>query len=135
VAVPNDDPKAFDERAFVDAVRAGRVVVSSGPFIRLRANDKTIGDTIGPGDATVSIRVDAPPWVDVDRVELVRRGETLSAWSGPFSAGAKRFEKTVTVPLVAGDWILVVVRGTKPMTYLHRPGAMPFAFTNPIWVR
>src|SRR6185437_8484806 len=75
VAVPNDDPAAFDERAFVAAVREGRVVVSSGPFLRLAANGKGVGDTIPAGDATISILVDAPPWVDVSKVELVRRGE------------------------------------------------------------
>ncbi|HVY49472.1 MAG TPA: CehA/McbA family metallohydrolase, partial [Minicystis sp.] len=35
VRVPNDDPAAFDPAAFVDAIRGGRVVVSSGPFVRL----------------------------------------------------------------------------------------------------
>jgi hypothetical protein len=35
---------------------------------------------------------------------------------------------------VKGDWILVIARGTKPMSYLYRAGARPFAFTNPIWV-
>jgi hypothetical protein len=134
VAVPNDDPAAFDERAFVAAVRKGRVVVSSGPFVRFEANGKGVGETISAGDAAISILVDAPPWVDVGKVELVRRGEVVGEWSAPFAKGPHRAEIHVTTPLRKGDWILAVVRGDKPMSYLHRAGAKPFAFTNPIWV-
>lgn len=134
VAVPSDDPAAFDERAFVEAVRKGRVVVSSGPFIRFTAGGKGLGDTIAAGTVEVSIEVDAPPWVDVDRVELIRRGEVTDTWRGPFPAGPHRFEIHVDRALQKGDWVLAVARGSKPMSHLYRAGARPFAFTNPIWV-
>jgi hypothetical protein len=134
VAVPDDDPAAFDERAFVAAVRKGRVVVSSGPFLRFEANGKGVGDTVSAGDAAISILVDAPPWVDVSRVELVRRGEVVGTWAAPFPKGAHRVEVHTTQPLRRGDWIIAVARGDKPMSYLYRPNARPFAFTNPIWV-
>ena len=134
VAVASDDPAAFDERAFVEAVRKGRVVVSSGPFIRLTAGGKGLGDTVAAGTVEVSIEVDAPPWVDVDRVELVRRGEVIGTWSGPFPKGPHRFEIHTDRALRKGDWILAIARGSKPMSYLYRAGARPFAFTNPIWV-
>src|SRR5262249_26045208 len=81
VAVPNDDPAAFDERAFLAAVRRGKVVVSSGPFIVLTAGGKGVGESVPAGEVEIAIRVDAPPWVDVDRVELVRRGRVLGTWS------------------------------------------------------
>jgi len=134
VAMPSDDPGAFDERAFVESVRAGRVVVSSGPFLRLEANDKTVGDAVDPGEVAITVRVDAPPWIDVDHVEILRRGEVLASWDGAFS-GSPRFEKKLKATLATGDWIIAIARGTKPMTYLHRAGARPFGFTNPIWVR
>jgi hypothetical protein len=134
VAVPNDDPAAFDERAFVAAVRQGKVVVSSGPFIVLTAGGKGVGETVRAGEVEIVVQVDAPPWVDVDRVELVRRGELMAAWSAPFPAGPHRFEAHLKKKLVTDDWIVAIARGTKPMTYLHRPNARPFAFTNPVWV-
>ena len=132
--MPNDDPGAFDEKAFVESVRAGRVIVSSGPFLRFRASDKTVGDTVDAGEVTISVRVEAPPWIDVDHVEILRRREVLASWDGDFQ-GSPRFEKEIRVNLTKGDWIIAIARGTKPMTYLHRSGARPFAFTNPIWVR
>jgi hypothetical protein len=134
VAVADDDPARFDERAFIAAVRRGRVVVSSGPFIRLTAGGKGVGESVPAGEVDVSLQVDAPPWVDVDRVELVRRGEVIATWNPPFPKGPHRFEAHVKRALVKGDWILAIARGTKPMTYLYRPNARPFAFTNPIWV-
>lgn len=134
VAIPNDDPAAFDERAFVDAVRAGRVVVSSGPFIRLRANGRDVGETVPAGDLEVEIEVQAPPWVEVDLVQLVRRGEVLREWRGDFGASNPRFRRREHIPLRPGDWIIALAQGSRPMTHLHRPDAVPFGFTNPIWV-
>jgi hypothetical protein len=134
VGVANDDPATFDERAFVAAVRKGKVVVSSGPFIRFTANGRQVGESVPHGAVELAVEVDAPPWVDVDKVELVRRGQSIATWSAPFPKGPHRFETRLTRPLERGDWVLVIARGTKPMTYLHRPNARPFAFTNPIWV-
>ncbi len=135
VAVPDDDPAHFDERAFVAAVRQGKVVVSSGPFVRFEAGGKGVGETIPAGEEVeIGIQVDAPPWVDVDRVELVRRGELVGVWTGPFPKGSAPLRGPRQAPLHKGDWIVAIARGTKPMSYLYRPGARPFAFTNPIWV-
>jgi hypothetical protein len=160
VAMPSDDPAAFDEQAFVESVRKGRVVVSSGPFIRLDVGGKGLGETVAAGEVEVSVVVEAPPWVDVDKVELVRRGEVMAVWNGPFGEepekekeaakkkrGAKaakeapkppppahRFEIHTRRTFAKGDWVIAVARGSKPMGFLHRSGAKPFAFTNPIWV-
>lgn len=135
VQMEKDDPAKLDERAFVDAVRKGRVVVSSGPFVRLTANKKEIGDTVSAGDVDIAVRVDAPPWVDVDRVEIVGRGGAiLQTWDVKSSTTPKRLDVRTKLSLQHGDWILAIARGTKPMTFLHRPGAKPFAFTNPIFV-
>jgi hypothetical protein len=134
VMVPKDTPSAFDERAFVDAVRRGRVSVSSGPFVQLEAAGKTLGDTIAAGKSRIVVRVDAPSWVSVDQVDLIRRGEVLASFRGPFPKGPHRFERVVEETLQKGDWIIAVARGRKPMKHLHREGALPFGFTNPIWV-
>lgn len=134
VALAKDDPAALDERAFVNAVRSGKVVVSSGPFVTLEAGGKGVGESIGEGSIEVTIRVDAPPWVDVDRVELVRRGDLIRVFTPPFPKGPHRFERKITETLRKGDWLVAIARGTKPMTFLYRPHARPFGFTNPIFV-
>ncbi|HTB76333.1 MAG TPA: CehA/McbA family metallohydrolase [Polyangiaceae bacterium] len=136
VRVGNDAPDAFDERAFIDAVRHGRVVVSSGPFVRLSAAGAEVGDDVAPGDdIPVHVHVEAPPWVDVATVEIVRRGEIVATWHPKPGASVVRLDETAHLALRPGDWIIAIARGDKPMTFLHRPGALPFAFTNPIRAR
>jgi hypothetical protein len=137
VLVGDDDPAHFDaahEAAFVDAVRAGHVVVSSGPFVRLDVGGHGVGDTAPAGEEEVHVTVDAPPWVDVSRVELVKRGETLKAWTGPFATGTRRLDARFTTTLARGDWVVAVARGDGEMRFLARPGAKPFGFTNPVWI-
>jgi hypothetical protein len=133
VAVPADDPGKLDERAFINAVRGGRVVVSSGPFIRLEVGGKGVGSTVAEGQAEIVLRVEAPPWVSVDRVEIIKRGAPL--FSAAAQSGQQPLEWRVKETLKKGDWIIAIARGEKPMPFLHRSGAKPFAFTNPIWVK
>lgn len=142
VRVGDDDPAHWEadhashEAAFVAAVRAGHVVVSSGPFLRVDVDGAGPGDETAAGAHTLHVTVDAPPWVDVSRVELVHRGgETLHAWTGPFAAGTRRLDARLPLDLAAGDWIVVVARGEREMRFLPRAGAKPFAFTNPVWVK
>ncbi|HEX3769295.1 MAG TPA: CehA/McbA family metallohydrolase [Polyangiaceae bacterium] len=141
VRVPNDAPESFDERVFIDAVRHGRVVVSSGPFVRIQAgNGEHTADVGGevpfdPAGINVHVQVDAPAWVDVTTIEIVCHGRVLSTWHPKTSGSGFHFDATERLPLQAGDWVIAVARGSKPMAFLHRPGALPLGFTNPIFVR
>jgi hypothetical protein len=135
VRVATDAPESFDQRAFIEAVRRGRVVVSSGPFVTLRAGGGEIGDEIPPGDVSVEVHVEAAPWVDVRTVDLVRRGEVVKTWNVERTALPVRLDASTRVTLKTNDWIVAVARGNEPMTILHRYGALPFALTNPIYVR
>lgn len=135
VRLEGDDPAKLDERAFVSAVRGGRVVVSSGPFVTLRAGDKGVGDTMSPGEVEITVDVDGPAWVDVDEVSLVKRGETMKTWTIGKKQGKRPWRFQVKETLKKDDWVIAIARGKKPMTYLYRAGATPFAFTNPIFVK
>lgn len=134
VAVPSDNPGALDERAFIDSIRAGRAIVSSGPFVTIAAGGKGIGSTITPGLVDIEVRVDAPPWVDIDKVQVIRRGELAREW-GTADLTARPSTLRAQLDLKAGDWIIAIARGSKPMTFLYRPNATPFAFTNAIYVK
>jgi len=135
VLVANDDPAALDPAALIEAVRRGRVVVSSGPFVRFEINGQPVGSTVAAGPAKIHVLVDAPPWVAIDRVQLVRRGEAMKEWTGlPAAVGSRVLDAQIEEPLRKGEWVVAIARGSKPMTYLHRGGALPFGFTNPIWV-
>ncbi len=130
-----DEPSRFDEARFIEAVRAGRVVVSSGPFVRLEVAGRGIGEEAPAGEQEVHVTVDAPAWIDVSRIDLVVRGQTVHTWTGPFQPGVRRLDARLSVALKADDWVLAVARGERPMDFLPRPGAKPFAFTNPVWIK
>jgi hypothetical protein len=133
--VGDDDPAHFDETRFVDAVRSGRVVVSGGPVVQIEVAGHGVGESAPAGEQDVHVTVDAPPWVDVSRVEIVTHGRSLHAWTGPFAKATRRLDAHFTATLQKGDWVIAVARGEKPMAYLARPGAMPFGFTNPVWIQ
>jgi hypothetical protein len=134
VRVPDDDPAKLDERAFVDAIRHGRVVVTSGPFVNLKIGDKGVGDTAPAGESEIEVTVDGPPWVDIDEVTLIKRGEGLAGWKVDKRPGKRPWHFKTKTTLKKGDWVVAIARGSKPMTYLYRSGAIPFGFTNPIFV-
>jgi hypothetical protein len=135
VRVADDDPKKLDERAFIDAVRGGRVIVSSGPFVTLNVGDKGIGDTIAEGEAEIALAVDGPAWVDISEVQLVKRGTVFKSWKIDKKQGKRPWQFRTKEVLKKGDWVIAIVRGLTPMTYLYRSGATPFAFTNPVFVK
>lgn len=157
IRMPDRAPgQPFDQVAFVDAVRRGRVVVSSGPFVTLRVGNAEIGDTTPAGEVEVSVVVAAPPWVDVSRVDLVQTGEVVHTWrrrtgeadakredqepaaietdTRGFAEGVRRFEAKLPRTAKPGDFFVVIVRGETPMKTLSRKDAKPFAFTNPVFV-
>lgn len=133
VKIPSDDPAKLDQRAFVEAIRKGRVVVSSGPFIRFHVDDADIGDTVAPGSRRAHITVDAPSWMSISYVELMKNGQVVARLEGPFT-GDHAAELTETLTLAKGDWVIALAGGTKDMDVLYRSGVPPFAFTNPIFV-
>jgi hypothetical protein len=133
VALGDDDPASFDEAAFVRALRAGRVQVSSGPFIVLEAGGRGIGETVAPGIQPIRLEVHAAPWVDVSRVELLRRGHVVRRWT--IKGRAKpRLVQRFELELARGDWLVAIVRGAASLPHLIREKGKPFAFTNPIFV-
>lgn len=148
VAMPSDAPSAFDARAFVDNLRAGRALVTSGPFIQFELNGRSPGEHATPGPAVAWLRVSAAPWIDVSEVELRRGREVVrrftvsarserkasaAARSGGTAPSVVRLEERVRVELRAGERWMATARGETPMDGYLKP-APPFAFTNPIYV-
>jgi hypothetical protein len=139
VEVGDDDPAHVDRARFLDALRQGRVIVSSGPIVHIEVAGHAVGDTARAGEDEVRVTVDAAPWVDVTQINVVGRGgKTLRSWTYPFAdggTGVRRLDARFTTPLAAGDWVIAVARGDRPMGFLTRAGARPFAFTNPVWIQ
>ena len=139
VRVGSDAPVPPRVEDIVAAVRAHRVTVSHGPVVRLLVAGKdVVGDEI-PLDGQkldLEVRVDAAPWVEVDRLDLVINGTVASSTPILEGRAVSRLDKTFPLTLPRDSWIVAVAEGSRfdaPARQLH--DIPPFAFTNPVWVR
>jgi hypothetical protein len=119
-----------------ESLRRGRVMVSNGPFVDAEVEGEGPGATVKARGGRLRLRIEvrAAPWLAVDslRVALVDGVRTLPATRGP-GAVALRYEGEIEV--ARDGFVVVLARGSKAMEeVLAGASALPFAFTNPVWV-
>ncbi|MBK6683638.1 MAG: carboxypeptidase regulatory-like domain-containing protein [Deltaproteobacteria bacterium] len=144
----HDDPSAVEPSELRDAVKAGRMTVTCGPFVDFQIGAAQIGDTVTTGSSTVTLQVvvRAPDWMDVDQLEVWADGQrvktvAIGGPSGGSGGGANdgtrdRFRGPIDMvrPKSGPGWILVKVRGDRRHeVFAH--GALPWAITNPIFLQ
>jgi hypothetical protein len=163
VKVGDDDLAAFREQDFMSALRGHHAVATSGPFLTLRVNeDAEMGDLVGArdGQLRVSLRMQAPSWVNVDEVRLLVDGKVVKSWPVPRQGGATPLLEIQDEPLtvnadafvtaeasgkkalpafVVGDYTETARKGSDgPFNCPASPGAEQgmavFAVTNPVFV-
>jgi hypothetical protein len=153
-----DDPrtKPFDEAAFIAALRARRVVATTGPWLDVEATAKQgATPTVGPGqtlqpDGTsvwLDITVEQARWVKTERIRITIGGangpqlvQTIDVpanvrthhWAGPIEIGSVDTWIGVTAD---GDTALPLeLTGTYQRDRWGRAGVTPFAMISPILV-
>ncbi len=136
VRMPTDAPEEAKIEDFAAAFFAGRLTLSCGPFVTVRAGEAEIGDVVTATDfVDVEIHVAAPTWMDVDVVEIIVGGAIVDTRTVDGGEGTVRFEDEVRVPVPAGQdtWIAVAVRGDRRHGSFasNRPS---FALTNALFV-
>ncbi len=129
--------------AIVGPLRARQTFVSCGPFVRFSALDgTTMGGETAVGDDGVArfvVRVEAPSWMQVDRVRLLENGVPvqeieLATWQRPDDLRpAIRFEGELSATPAADAWYVLEVIGSGNLWPLDA-GQIPYAMTNPIEV-
>ena len=152
-----DDPRThpFDEAGFVAAIRARRVVATTGPYLDVEATTaEHATQTVGPGQALhasgsvwLDITLSQARWVHTERIRI-----TVGTPSGPRLAQLIDVPANVRTHHWAGaidvgtqdTWIGVTADGDTPLpleltgTYQrdkwNRPGVTPFAIASPILV-
>ena len=149
--------------SIVKAVKQGRAVVTSGPYIELTVPGDSGGSgapiKARPGDTavvhgaalTVHVVVRAAPWVDVSSLEIVAAGDSLARLPIPSrpqelgvvpgtlaeaQARTVRFEGDVAIVLPENaHWLLAVARGTRKLDdILPFTPLTPMAMTNPVYL-
>lgn len=123
-----DDPASLDAQAVADAVKAGHVVASYGPFVDFTANDGAamVGDTVDTtsGSVTLHIQVQAPTWMAVDRVELYQNGTLVHEWTG-LDPDVVRFEQDYTATVTKDSWFVVIASGDGDLSPVFSPVEFP----------
>ena len=111
----------FDERVFVEAIRAHRVTVTTGPFVTLRAaGGEGEGDVVAApkGRLAVTARVQAPSWVPVSWLRLLVDGQVVKQLPVPARAGKPvDFTFTETLELEEDAFVTAEAWGHKAMPY------------------
>jgi hypothetical protein len=140
VRVQDDDPRRVAPAELFDSLRAGHATVSNGPFVSILVN----GDA-GPGDelsvegdeVTLEISVRAPDWVDVQRAEVWANGVCIATQDANDTSrdALARIEWQLPLKLDRDSWFVVVAYGNELLDrVLPGRGALPFGFTNPVYV-
>jgi len=114
-----DDPATVDLDALNLALKARKAVVGQGAFVTAAIVDPSTSTAAAPGEltdlsgesqATLAIRVQAPPWMPLARI-IVYGGKvvatTINLDSG--DTAAVRYDNTVTLPLEDTDGFFVVL--------------------------
>ena len=130
--MPTDRPGEAHIDDLRSAFKRGRVTVSCGPFLELRSGAAEIGDEIAPGRVSLSVRVEAPSWMPLDRLELVSNGQVVASRSLSSARGAVRFDDDIELTLSTG-YVIARVSGDAALGPWGQEG-LPWAITNPIWV-
>ncbi|MDB4959349.1 MAG: hypothetical protein JWO36_6918 [Myxococcales bacterium] len=153
-----DDPRTqpFDEAGFVSAIRARRVVATSGPWLDVEvARTQAATTTVGPGQSIVpeagaiwlDVTVSQAKWMAVERIritvgtpegpKLVRTIEVPPAqrsfhWAGRVEVGA--VDTFIGVTTDGDSPMPLELTGTYQKDRWNRPGVTPFAIASPILV-
>ncbi|GIW45744.1 MAG: hypothetical protein KatS3mg077_3026 [Candidatus Binatia bacterium] len=155
---------AVDIKGFNNAVLAGNMSISSGPYVSFTADaggpTATMGQTLGPNVSSVNlhVQVQAAPWVPVEEVRIIKNGCVIQCFnttttpsvapnpSNPFeqtNANVVRFNATITDTVSSDSYYIVEASQNLPLTgappvdpimNLVAKDALPWAMSNPIFV-
>jgi hypothetical protein len=144
VKSPTDEPAEIRELDVVRAAKAGRMVMSNGPYLEASLEGKGPGETLERGGrALLRVRVQAANWLDVDRVQVLVNGRarrelnrTRSANPELFRDGPLKFEGEFAMEFAADAHVIVVAVGEASTTgpVMGQSPERPCAIANPIWV-
>jgi hypothetical protein len=122
--------REFTYDAWVEAVRAGRTMATTGPLIALTVEGREPGDSLDlpAGGGTVSVEAWAGCYAPLGLLEVVVNGRVAAEARAP--RGARTLEVRERVHVPAGGWIAARCAGCE-----GRPAEYMAAHTSPVYVR
>ena len=143
-----DQPDRIDYREIIRNSKAGRMMISNGPFLQVEtAEGMPIGSqVVSQGSIDLKVKVQTANWLEIDRVQVLVNGRqhpdynfTRSKDPSKFKGRPLVFEETIRVNLQEDAHLIVVATGEESDLSKGwgraRPAPMrPVAYNNPIFV-
>ncbi len=143
-----DDPAKIDWRELSRNSKAGRMILSSGPFLEVATEAGVIagGNDRVNGALKLKVKVQCADWLDIDRVQVLVNGRqpeesnfTREKNPDMFGDGVVKFDQTLALELSEDAHIIVVAIGENHTlaTGFGSSGQSahhPVAYNNPIFI-
>ncbi|MDX1554600.1 MAG: CehA/McbA family metallohydrolase, partial [Xanthomonadales bacterium] len=120
---------ALTTASYLEALKAGRSFVSTGPLLEFDVSGQGPGGVIeSPGEsAEWSLQVHSA--LPVDRVQIFVNGTVVSELEGTDAAGSRQYGGEIDVP--SGGWVTARVLGENPGWPVL--DSYQYAETSPVW--
>jgi hypothetical protein len=144
----SDQPAEIDWRENSRHAKAGRSILTTGPFLQVETGDGILpgGTTRATGSVDLKVKVQCTDWLDINRVQVLVNGRpwkslnfTRKSHAKWFGDAVVKFDRTIKVPLSEDAHLIVVAvgegldlktgYGTSAQTRNE-----PIAYHNPIFV-
>lgn len=143
-----DDPARIDWKEISRNAKAGRIIISNGPYLSVETEDGIIagGSTLANGSVNLNVKVQCNSWVKIDRVQVLvnsrQRGDinfTRASHPDMFKDSTVQFDETINIPLQEDSHLIVVAFGEnhnleKGYGSSWQSAMQPCAYNNPIYV-
>jgi len=143
-----DQPDKLNVDEVIRNSKAGRMFVTTGPYLEVRLDDGTEigGSTVARGPVKLRVKVQCTDWIDIDRVQVLVNSRlepslSFTRQSHPelYKDGVVKFEHDIPIALTEDAHLIVAAVGE---SFNLRTGYgkstqawwRPCAFTNPIYV-
>ncbi|NNE92266.1 MAG: hypothetical protein HKN23_11515, partial [Verrucomicrobiales bacterium] len=143
-----DDPAKIDWREASRNSKAGRMILSSGPYLEVETESGIIagGHDRVSGNLNLKVKVQCTDWIDVDRVQVLVNGRQLPEYNftrekhaDMFGDGVVKFDHVLPISLSEDAHIIVVATGENHTLKTgfgssRQSSIKPSAYNNPIFV-
>ena len=122
-------PGPFRIGPYLDALKAGRSFVTTGPLLDFRVEGARPGGAVGQGGEaawTLTLAHTGP----VEQVDLIVNGEAVDTVAGLAESGVRELSGTLALP--AGGWVAARAHGGEE-SWPGMNGSV-FAQTSPVWI-
>ncbi len=143
-----DEPAEIDWREMSRNAKAGRMILSTGPYLEVETGSGIIagGHDRVSGAIDLKVKVQCSTWLDIDRVQVLVNGRQVPEYNytreknpDMFANDVVKFDQTLKLHLDQDAHLIVVAVGEKHtlVTGFGSSGQsklQPIAYNNPIFV-